>query len=54
MNSNQSLIEEILKYHPKFSNEELNIGLEFFELKKYKARDITIKEGKVAESCSSS
>ncbi|MEO7046681.1 MAG: Crp/Fnr family transcriptional regulator [Ferruginibacter sp.] len=46
---NQSLIEEILKYHPKFSEKELNAGLEFFELEKFKVRDIIIKQGKVAE-----
>ncbi len=49
MNGNQSLTEEILKYHPAFSEKELNIGLELFELKKSKLRDVIIKEGKVAE-----
>jgi hypothetical protein len=49
MNSNQLLTAEILKYHPKFSEEELNMGVEFFELKKFKARGIILKEGKIAE-----
>lgn len=29
---------KFLKYHPNFSEEELNLGLEFFELKKFKAK----------------
>ena len=46
---NQSLIEEILKFHPGFSDRELSAGLEFFELKKFKAGDVILKEGEVAE-----
>lgn len=49
MNYNHSLIEELVKYHPKFSEEELNIGLELFELKKFKGKDIILKEGKIAD-----
>ena len=46
---NQSLIEEILKFHTEFSDRELSAGLEFFELKKFKEGDVIIKEGEVAE-----
>lgn len=46
MNSIQPLVEEILKYHSNFSERELKIGLDLFELKKYRAKDIIIKEAK--------
>ena len=42
------LINEILRFHPKFSIKELDRGFEFFELKRFKAKDIVAKKGKVS------
>lgn len=43
------LIKEIKKYHPAFPDAELAKGLDYFELKKFQAKDIISKKGKVAD-----
>jgi len=45
----EKLIEEILKYHPNFKEEELNKGLEKFEFKNFKAKEIVLEAGKAAD-----
>ena len=41
------LIQEILNYHPAFPKEELEKGLEYFELKNFKSKDIISQSGKI-------
>ncbi len=43
------IIREILKYHPEFSEEEMNKGLEHFELKKFKAKEVILEAGKKSD-----
>lgn len=43
------LKKEILKYNPNFSDEELAKGLEYFQLKSFKAKEIILTEGKISE-----
>lgn len=43
------LKEEIHKYHPHFSDKELEKGLDLFELKNFKAKDIILEKGKKSE-----
>ena len=45
----ERIIKEILKYYPKFSQEALDMGLEYFELKEFKAKEIILESGKVAQ-----
>ena len=42
------LIQEILKFHPNFSSEELKVGLSFFNLRSYKSKDIIMQERDVS------
>lgn len=45
----KALKEEILKFHPEFSQEELNHGLNFFNLKTYKSKELILKEGSLSD-----
>ncbi len=42
------LLQEILNFHPSFSKEVLNNGIEYFELKEFKAKDIISESGKIS------
>ena len=41
------LKQEFLKYNPNFTDDEIKMGLELFELKDFKAKDIILKSGEV-------
>lgn len=43
------LIEKIKQHHPAFSTEALEAGLEYFELKEFKAKEVILKSGDVSE-----
>ncbi len=45
----ETLSKEILKYHPDFAPNELAKGLELFEFKEFKAKDIILEAGKTSE-----
>ncbi len=42
------LKQEILKFYPNFSSDELKIGLDFFNKRSYKAKDYILQEGKIS------
>lgn len=43
------IVPELRKYHPDFSGEALSAGLEYFENKEFKAKDIALKIGDIAD-----
>lgn len=43
----RKLTEELLKYHPNFSKEVLEKGLQYFEFKEFKTKEIIATSGKV-------
>ncbi len=43
-----TIAQEILKFHPDFSEEALNLGLDRFERKTFKAKDIVSLSGEVS------
>ncbi|MCB0631472.1 MAG: Crp/Fnr family transcriptional regulator [Saprospiraceae bacterium] len=43
------LKQEILKFHPHFSLDELKSGLDLFTLRSYKAKDYILKEGEISD-----
>lgn len=45
----ETIIREIRKYHPGFSEEALQTGLDLFELKQFKAKDIILQAGQKSE-----
>jgi len=45
----EAIIHEILKYYPKFSKEILHRGVDYFELKEFKAKEIILSAGKKCE-----
>jgi len=49
MNNQKSLIREIIKLQTKFSDNELSIGLGYFENRNFKAKDIILSQGKVCD-----
>jgi CRP-like cAMP-binding protein len=44
-----SIKAELLKLNPEFSAEEIEMGLQRFELKEFKAKELVSKEGQIAE-----
>lgn len=43
------IISELLKYNAFFSEEELNMGLTYFEKRTFKAKSLISKEGKICD-----
>jgi len=43
------LKKELKKYNPNFTDEDIAIGLPYFELKSFKAKDHILKEGKICD-----
>ncbi len=46
----ETLVKEIRKYHPDFSDQALEEGLPYFELKKFNAKDLILEAGNKCDS----
>lgn len=45
----KKITEQLLKYNPAFSEEEMDLGFSFFEEKEFKANSLISKEGEVCD-----